>query len=98
MIYSHLKIILIHDCIKTFFQATQQMEEKLLQFINEHSNYDPSDSHDAVARFVHRQVIHIAEDCLSQSRKQLITSHYFFEMSENLEKLLIEVCLNAVLH
>lgn len=74
------------------------MEEKLQQFLNDHSNYDPSDSLDAVARFVHRQVIHIAEDCLTQSQKQLITSHYFFEMSENLEKLLIEVCIKISFH
>lgn len=69
------------------------MEEKLQQLINDHSNYD---SYDAVARFVHHQVIQIAEDCLNQSRKQLITSHYFFEMSENLEKLLIEVELSSI--
>lgn len=69
------------------------MEEKLQQFINDHSSYDPADSLDAVARFVHHQVIQIAEDCLIQSKRQLVTSHYFFEMSENLEKLLIEVSL-----
>lgn len=72
------------------------MEEKLQQLINDHLNFDRSDSYDAVARFVHHQVIQIAEDCLSQSRKQLITSHYFFEMSENLEKLLIEVQLSFI--
>lgn len=67
------------------------MEEKLQQFLNEHRNYDAGDSLDAVARFVHHQVIQMAEDCLSQSQNQIISSQYFFEMSESLEKLMFEV-------
>ena len=33
----------------------------------------------------------MAKDCLQKSRDKLITSHYFYEMTENLEKLLTEV-------
>ncbi|KFM64272.1 hypothetical protein X975_14617, partial [Stegodyphus mimosarum] len=85
------EVVAMNNVYKERFpKATQQMEEKLQQFLNEHMNYDPSESLDAVARFVHHQVIHMAQDCLSQSQSQLITSHYFFEMSENLEKLLVE--------
>ncbi|KAG8196773.1 hypothetical protein JTE90_014505 [Oedothorax gibbosus] len=73
-----------------FPKATQQMEEKLHQFLNENRNYDAGDSLDAVARFVHHQVIQMAEDCLSQSQNQIISSQYFFEMSESLEKLMFE--------
>ncbi|GFY47238.1 hypothetical protein TNIN_1291 [Trichonephila inaurata madagascariensis] len=85
------EVVAMNNVYKERFpKATQQMEEKLRQFLNEHRNYDYSDSLDAVARFVHHQVVQIAEDCLSQSQNQSITSHYFFEMSENLEKLLCE--------
>ncbi|XP_035231129.1 microtubule-associated serine/threonine-protein kinase 2-like isoform X2 [Stegodyphus dumicola] len=85
------EVVAMNNVYKERFpKATQQMEEKLQQFLNEYMNYDPSESLDAVARFVHHQVIHMAQDCLSQSQNQLITSHYFFEMSENLEKLLVE--------
>ncbi|GFT17352.1 hypothetical protein NPIL_268832 [Nephila pilipes] len=85
------EVVAMNNVYKERFpKATQQMEDKLRQFLNEHRNYDYSDSLDAVARFVHHQVIQIAEDCLAQSQNQSITSHYFFEMSENLEKLLCE--------
>ncbi|XP_054720628.1 microtubule-associated serine/threonine-protein kinase 3-like [Uloborus diversus] len=85
------EVVAMNNVYKERFpKATHQMEEKLQQFLNEHLSYDHSDSLDAVARFVHHQVIQMAQDCLSQSQNQLITSHYFFEMSENLERLLIE--------
>ncbi|CAL1286646.1 unnamed protein product [Larinioides sclopetarius] len=71
-----------------FPKATQQMEEKLRQFLNEHRHYDHSDTLDAVARFVHHQIIQMAEDCLVQSQNQSLTCNYFIELSENLEKLL----------
>ncbi|XP_055943083.1 microtubule-associated serine/threonine-protein kinase 3-like isoform X3 [Argiope bruennichi] len=73
-----------------FPKATQQMEEKLRQFLNEHRHYDHSDSLDAVARFVHHQIIQMAEDCLAQSQNQSLTCNYFIELSENLEKLLCQ--------
>ncbi|GBM29661.1 Microtubule-associated serine/threonine-protein kinase 4 [Araneus ventricosus] len=73
-----------------FPKATQQMEEKLRQFLNEHRHYDHSDSLDAVARFVHHQIIQMAEDCLIQSQNQSLTCNYFIELSENLEKLLCQ--------
>ena len=37
------------------------------------------------------QVIQMARDCLLKSGDKLITSRYFYELSENLEKLLTEV-------
>lgn len=44
----------------------------------------------AIARFVHHQVIEMARDCLLKSQEKLISSRYFYEMSENLERLLSE--------
>ena len=42
---------------------------------------------DGVARFVQHQVMELARDCLDKSREKLISSHYFFELTEKLEKL-----------
>ena len=44
----------------------------------------------AIVRFVHHQLIEMARDCLGKSQDRLITSRYFYEMSENLEKLLLQ--------
>lgn len=45
----------------------------------------------AVARFVHVQILEHARDCLEKSRQKVITSRYFYELTENLEKLLADV-------
>lgn len=79
-----------------FPKATQQMEERLASFISENRNIH-TEIIDGVApesapiiRFVHHQVIEMARDCLGKSEEKLITRRYFYEMSENLERLLIE--------
>ena len=38
------------------------------------------------------QVMEMVRDCLSKSRERCVTSRYFYDLSENLEKLLNEVC------
>lgn len=43
-----------------------------------------------IVRFVHHQVLEMARDCLHKSHAKHITSRYFYEMSENLERLLYE--------
>ncbi|XP_022699131.1 microtubule-associated serine/threonine-protein kinase 3-like isoform X2 [Varroa jacobsoni] len=78
-------------------RATLQMEEQLAQLICENlelpsraeanSNPNGALANDAVARFAHHQIIELAKDCLDKSRSKLITSEYFYEMSESLEKL-----------
>ncbi|XP_065165228.1 microtubule-associated serine/threonine-protein kinase 3 isoform X2 [Atheta coriaria] len=76
-----------------FPKATQQMEERLTHFIAENKcALEPCESCDylPIVRFVHHQVLEVARDCLSKSQNKLITSRYFFEMSENLERLLTE--------
>jgi microtubule-associated serine/threonine kinase len=40
----------------------------------------------------------MARDCLQKSEEKLITSRYFYEMSENLEKLLTQVQLKSTEH
>merc|ERR1719500_1518623 len=80
-----------------FPKATHQMEEKLNRFILDHESLDDlgedvTIDHDSVAivRFVHHQLLEMARDCLLKSTERLVTSRYFYEMSENLEKLLVQ--------
>lgn len=74
------------------------MEERLTNFINENKEIDEYEvvSHVAqdslpIIRFVHHQIIEMARDCLQKSQEKLITSRYFYEMTESLEHLLMEV-------
>lgn len=88
---SDTDIIMMNSVYKERFpKATQQMEEKLTAFIRDQLEVDHEAASDAVFRFAHHQVIEIAKDCLQKSQDKLITSKYFFEMTENLEKLLNE--------
>ena len=72
------------------------MEERLTNFIQNNQTMlstetEISADSIAIVRFVHHQIIEMARDCLQKSQDKLITSRYFYEMSENLEKLLTEV-------
>lgn len=75
-----------------FPKATQQMEERLTNFISENNNAAIGNTRDSqpIVRFVLHQVLEMARDCLHKSHAKLITSRYFYEMSENLERLLCE--------
>ncbi|KAG5898846.1 hypothetical protein JTB14_014273, partial [Gonioctena quinquepunctata] len=75
-----------------FPKATQQMEERLTHFIEENKTIDFGKDCDylPIVRFVHHQVLEIARDCLHKSHCKLVTSQYFHEMSDNLERLLTE--------
>lgn len=64
------------------------MEERLELFIE--LNRAPVEP-DAILSFLHHQVLEMARDCLQKSQEKLITSNYFCELSENLEKLLKDV-------
>ena len=68
------------------------MEERLRQFVQSNARLDSDElESDGTARFVHHQVVELARDCLHKSEDKLISSAYFFELSENLEKLLHDV-------
>nr|XP_045608658.1 microtubule-associated serine/threonine-protein kinase 3-like isoform X21 [Procambarus clarkii] len=91
------EIVMMNTLYKERFpKATQQMEERLNTFIEVNKVLEVEGSSDiaqdgvAIARFVHHQVIEMAKDCLQKSQEKLITSRYFYELSENLEKLLCE--------
>lgn len=50
----------------------------------------------AIVRFVQHQVVELGRDCLAKSEQRLITSRYFYDMSDNLERLLNEAKEKAV--
>ncbi|KAL2713773.1 microtubule-associated serine/threonine-protein kinase 3-like isoform X1 [Vespula squamosa] len=91
------EIVMMNTLYKERFpKATQQMEERLTNFINENKEIDEYEVAHMIPdslpilRFVHHQVIEMARDCLQKSQEKLITTRYFYEMSENLEHLLME--------
>jgi microtubule-associated serine/threonine kinase len=63
------------------------MEECLAQFIEVNQLDEVDVELDGTARFVQHQVVELARDCLEKSRTKLISSTYFYELSENLERL-----------
>ncbi|XP_046406823.1 microtubule-associated serine/threonine-protein kinase 3 isoform X10 [Ischnura elegans] len=92
------EIVMMNTLYKERFpKATQQMEERLASLINENKTLEGIENLECltpdcipIIRFVHHQVLEMARDCLQKSEEKLITSRYFYEMSENLERLLTE--------
>lgn len=77
-----------HVYKERFPKATAQMEERLQDTI---TNFSPSSTlplADGVLGFIHHQIIELARDCLAKSQGALITSRYFMELQEKLEKML----------
>ncbi|GAB1288780.1 Non-specific serine/threonine protein kinase [Apodemus speciosus] len=81
-------IMMNHVYKERFPKATAQMEERLAEFISCNTPDSVLPLADGALSFIHHQVIEMARDCLDKSRNGLITSHYFYELQENLEKLL----------
>ncbi|XP_034251530.1 microtubule-associated serine/threonine-protein kinase 3 isoform X2 [Thrips palmi] len=88
-------IIVMNTMYKERFpKATQQMEERLKAFINEtkvtEGDCELHLKDLPILRFVLHQIVEMARDCLQKSEEKLISSRYFYDMSENLERLLSE--------
>ncbi|XP_066454125.1 microtubule-associated serine/threonine-protein kinase 2 isoform X2 [Eleutherodactylus coqui] len=81
-------VMMNHVYKERFPKATAQMEERLADFITHNAPESVLPLADGVLSFIHHQVIELARDCLGKSRDGLITSRYFCELQENLEKLL----------
>ncbi|KAG8507649.1 Microtubule-associated serine/threonine-protein kinase 2, partial [Galemys pyrenaicus] len=81
-------IMMNHVYKERFPKATAQMEERLAEFISSNTPDSALPLADGALSFIQHQVIEMARDCLDKSRSGLITSHYFYELQENLEKLL----------
>ncbi|XP_048382980.1 microtubule-associated serine/threonine-protein kinase 4-like isoform X4 [Stegostoma tigrinum] len=83
-------IMMNHVYKERFPKATAQMEERLQDIITSYSLDNVLPLADGVLSFAHHQIIELARDCLDKSRQGHITSRYFFELQEKLEKLLQE--------
>lgn len=67
------------------------MEGQLLDIIAECSPDTTLPLADGVLGFIQHQLVELARDCLDKSQSGLVTSRYFMELQEKLEKLLHEV-------
>ncbi|KAG7231757.1 hypothetical protein INR49_010413 [Caranx melampygus] len=64
------------------------MEERLAELLSSSAPEKVYPLADGVLSFIHHQLMELSRDCLEKSRDGLITSRYFYELQENLEKLL----------
>lgn len=76
-----------HVYKERFPKATAQMEEKIQEIIHSNSPENVLPLADGVLGFAHHQIIELARDCLEKSRQALITSSYFCELTDKLERL-----------
>ncbi|XP_060890933.1 microtubule-associated serine/threonine-protein kinase 2 isoform X1 [Labrus mixtus] len=86
--FDHEIVMMNHVYKERFPKATAQMEERLAVLLSSSSPDRVCPLADGVLSFIHHQLIELSRDCLEKSREGLITSRYFYELQENLEKLL----------
>uniref|UniRef100_A0A669DV77 non-specific serine/threonine protein kinase n=1 Tax=Oreochromis niloticus TaxID=8128 RepID=A0A669DV77_ORENI len=86
--YDNEIVMMNHVYKERFPKATAQMEERLADFIQNYSPESVLPLADGVLSFIHHQITELARDCLTKSREGVITSVYFCELQENLEKML----------
>ncbi|XP_048848076.1 microtubule-associated serine/threonine-protein kinase 1-like isoform X3 [Brienomyrus brachyistius] len=83
------EIVMMNHVYKDRFpKATAQMEERLADFIQAYSPENVLPLADGVLSFIHHQIVELSRDCLAKARGALITSIYFIELQESLERLL----------
>nr|XP_031545280.1 microtubule-associated serine/threonine-protein kinase 3 isoform X13 [Vicugna pacos] len=81
-------VMMNHVYRERFPKATAQMEGRLQEFLATFSPGSRLALADGVLGFIHHQIIELARDCLAKSGEALVTSRYFLEMQEKLERLL----------
>ncbi|KAM9769546.1 microtubule-associated serine/threonine-protein kinase 1-like isoform 2-T4 [Menidia menidia] len=86
--YDNEIVMMNHVYKERFPKATAQMEERLAEFIQSYTPESVLPLADGVLSFIHHQIAELSRDCLTKSREGLITTVYFCELQENLEKLL----------
>ncbi|KAM9848723.1 microtubule-associated serine/threonine-protein kinase 2 [Aulostomus maculatus] len=86
--FDHEIVMMNHVYKERFPKATAQMEERLAELLCSSAPDKVCPLADGVLSFIHHQLIELSRDCLEKSRDGLITSRYFYELQENLEKLL----------
>ncbi|KAM6986501.1 microtubule-associated serine/threonine-protein kinase 2 [Aplochiton taeniatus] len=80
-------IMMNHVYKERFPKATAQMEERIQEIIRSSSPESVLPLADGVLGFAHHQIIELARDCLEKSCLGLITSRYFCELTDKLERL-----------
>ncbi|KAG7230671.1 hypothetical protein INR49_025388 [Caranx melampygus] len=83
-------VMMNHVYKERFPKATAQMEERLLDIVTHCSPDSSLPLADGVLGFIQHQLVELVRDCLDKSQKGLVTSRYFAELQEKLEKLLHE--------
>ncbi|XP_056270671.1 microtubule-associated serine/threonine-protein kinase 3 isoform X2 [Pseudoliparis swirei] len=83
-------VMMNHVYRERFPKATAQMEERLFDIIAQCSADGSLPLADGVLGFIQHQLVELVRDCLDKSRTGLVTSPYFAELQEKLEKLLHE--------
>ncbi|KAJ7988495.1 hypothetical protein DPEC_G00324150 [Dallia pectoralis] len=86
----HEIIMMNHVYKERFPKATAQMEERIQEIIRTSSPESVLPLADGVLGFAHHQIIELARDCLEKSRLGHVTSRYFCELTDKLEKLFQE--------
>ncbi|XP_037673900.1 microtubule-associated serine/threonine-protein kinase 3 isoform X3 [Choloepus didactylus] len=81
-------VMMNHVYRERFPKATAQMEGRLQEFLAAFTPGDRLALADGVLGFIHHQIVELARDCLAKSGEALVTSRYFLEMQEKLERLL----------
>ncbi|KAM6948773.1 microtubule-associated serine/threonine-protein kinase 3 [Aplochiton taeniatus] len=83
-------VMMNHVYKERFPKATAQMEGRLLDVLSDCTPGAALPLADGVLGFIQHQLVELARDCLDTSQKGLVTSRYFMELQEKLEKLLHE--------
>ncbi|XP_013148915.1 PREDICTED: microtubule-associated serine/threonine-protein kinase 3 isoform X2 [Papilio polytes] len=73
-----------------FPAAQKHMDDKLRGLIDELTELDKKPDRPPIERFVQRQVLEMARDCLHKSESKQVTSTYFYDMADSLDRLLAE--------
>ncbi|KAM8974748.1 microtubule-associated serine/threonine-protein kinase 1 [Pelodytes ibericus] len=88
--YDNEIVMMNHVYKERFPKATAQMEDRLRMFITSFSPESVLPLADGVLNFIHHQIVELARDCLSRSTEGMITSTYFYQLQDNLERLLLD--------
>ncbi|XP_072005753.1 microtubule-associated serine/threonine-protein kinase 1 isoform X1 [Engystomops pustulosus] len=86
--YDNEIVMMNHVYKERFPKATAQMEDRLRVFISNFSPENVLPLADGVLNFIHHQIVELARDCLTRSTEGMITSTYFYQLQDNLDKLL----------
>ncbi|XP_061594514.1 microtubule-associated serine/threonine-protein kinase 3 isoform X2 [Cololabis saira] len=88
--FDHEIVMMNHVYRERFPKATAQMEERLLEIVTQCSPDSSLPLADGVLGFIQHQLVELVRDCLDKSQSGLVTTRYFAELQEKLDKLLHE--------